>query len=83
MQSFPRALWIDRSGKQLIQWPVEEIEALRQNEVKLEDTNLKPGSVLEIHGITAAQVCTLCIKKCTLLEDGVNKFCLLFFGNLG
>nr|KAJ0204705.1 hypothetical protein LSAT_V11C500246040 [Lactuca sativa] len=55
LQSFPRALWIDRSGKQLIQWPVEEIEALRQNEVKLEDTNLKPGSVLEIHGITAAQ----------------------------
>nr|GEU69450.1 fructan 1-exohydrolase IIb [Tanacetum cinerariifolium] len=55
LQSFPRALWIDRSGKQLIQWPVEEIELLRENEVTLQNKNLKPGSVLEIEGITASQ----------------------------
>ncbi|GJT40659.1 fructan 1-exohydrolase IIb [Tanacetum coccineum] len=54
-ESFPRALWIDRSGKQLIQWPVEEIELLRENEVTLQNKNLKPGSVLEIEGITASQ----------------------------
>lgn len=61
-QTFPRAIWIDRSGKQLIQWPVEEIEKLRENEVKLQNKNLKPSSVHEIQGITAAQVCTLCFK---------------------
>nr|CAA72062.1 fructosidase [Cichorium intybus] len=55
LQSFPRALWIDRNGKQLIQWPVEEIEELRQNQVNLQNKNLKPGSVLEIHGIAAPQ----------------------------
>jgi beta-fructofuranosidase len=55
LQSFPRALWIDGSRKQLIQWPVEEIELLRENEVKLQNKNLKPGSVLEIKGITASQ----------------------------
>ncbi|GJV07063.1 AChain A, fructan 1-exohydrolase Iia [Tanacetum coccineum] len=54
-ESFPRALWIDRSGKQLIQWPVEEIELLRENEVTLQNKNLKPGSVLEIEGVTASQ----------------------------
>ncbi|GJU97791.1 AChain A, fructan 1-exohydrolase Iia [Tanacetum coccineum] len=55
LQSFPRTLWIDRSGKQLIQWPVQEIELLRENEVTLQNKNLKPGSVLEIEGITASQ----------------------------
>ncbi|KAK9077708.1 hypothetical protein SSX86_006045 [Deinandra increscens subsp. villosa] len=53
--SFPRAIWIDRSGKQLIQWPVEEIELLRENEVKLENKDLTPGSILEIQGVTASQ----------------------------
>ncbi|KAF5795540.1 putative beta-fructofuranosidase [Helianthus annuus] len=24
-KSFPRAVWLDGSGRQLIQWPVEEI----------------------------------------------------------
>ncbi|KAL8195781.1 hypothetical protein R6Q57_025534 [Mikania cordata] len=55
LQSFPRALWIDRSGKQLIQWPVDEIESLRENEVKLENKKLTSGSVLEIQGVTASQ----------------------------
>ncbi|KAM0029591.1 putative glycosidase [Helianthus debilis subsp. tardiflorus] len=55
LQSFPRALWIDRSGKQLIQWPVEEIETLRENEVKLKNKRLKSGSVVEIEGVTASQ----------------------------
>ncbi|KAK1430847.1 hypothetical protein QVD17_13892 [Tagetes erecta] len=55
LQSFPRALWIDRSGKQLIQWPVDEIESLRENEVKFQNKKLAPGSVVEIQGITASQ----------------------------
>ncbi|XP_076916520.1 beta-fructofuranosidase, insoluble isoenzyme CWINV1-like [Bidens hawaiensis] len=55
LQTFPRALWIDRSGKQLIQWPVEEIESLHENEVKLQNKKLTSGSVVEIQGITASQ----------------------------
>jgi beta-fructofuranosidase len=30
LQSFPRALWLDAGGRQLVQWPVEEIETLRR-----------------------------------------------------
>ncbi|GKD43170.1 AChain A, fructan 1-exohydrolase Iia, partial [Tanacetum coccineum] len=68
-ESFPRALWIDRSGKQLIQWPVEEIELLRENEVTLQNKNLKPGSVLEIEGITASQADVTISFKLEDLEE--------------
>ncbi|MFS7928665.1 putative glycosidase [Helianthus anomalus] len=56
LQSFPRAVWLDGSGRQLIQWPVEEIESLRENEVRLENKKLASHSVFEIEGVTAAQL---------------------------
>lgn len=34
LQAIPRSLWPDKSGKQLIQWPVAEIERLRGNGVE-------------------------------------------------
>lgn len=30
LQSIPRVLWLSTSGKQLVQWPVHEIEKLRK-----------------------------------------------------
>lgn len=56
MQAIPRTLWLDKSGEQLVQWPIREIEKLRTKEVKLPSTVLKGGSVHEIIGVTAAQV---------------------------
>lgn len=56
LQTFPRKIWLDKSGKQLVQWPVEEIETLRTNQVILPATTLKAGSKSEIFGVTGAQV---------------------------
>lgn len=56
LQAIPRAVWLDASGKQLIQWPVVEIQKLRNNKVKLTNEVLKKGSIVEVKGVTAAQV---------------------------
>ncbi|MED6182545.1 Fructan 6-exohydrolase [Stylosanthes scabra] len=55
IQAIPRTVWLHESGKQLIQWPIPEIEKLRSNHVKLHSKELKPGTLLEVSGITAAQ----------------------------
>ncbi|KAL4039392.1 hypothetical protein IC575_003044 [Cucumis melo] len=55
VQAIPRAVWLDASGKQLIQWPVVEIQKLRNNKVKLTNEVLKKGSIVEAKGVTAAQ----------------------------
>lgn len=44
------------SGKQLVQWPVVEIEKLRANPVNLAPQVLKGGQLLQINGVTATQV---------------------------
>ncbi|XP_059644612.1 beta-fructofuranosidase, insoluble isoenzyme CWINV1-like isoform X1 [Cornus florida] len=54
VQAIPRTLWLDKSGKQLVQWPIVEIETLRTNRVDSPSTELKGGSVLEISDVTAA-----------------------------
>jgi beta-fructofuranosidase len=57
LQGIPRTLWLDKSGKQLIQWPIVEIEKLRANPVNFNSKVLKGGgTLLEIVGVTAAQV---------------------------
>ncbi|MCL7030913.1 hypothetical protein MKW94_006103 [Papaver nudicaule] len=55
IQAIPRTVWLDKNGKQLLQWPIEELETLRTNEVKLKKTPLTKGSLFEVQGITAAQ----------------------------
>ncbi|KAL9443319.1 hypothetical protein AB3S75_016639 [Citrus x aurantiifolia] len=56
VQTVPRAIWLDKSGKQLVQWPVEEIETLRGKQVSIHDKELGSGSIVEVSGITASQV---------------------------
>ncbi|XP_030490501.2 beta-fructofuranosidase, insoluble isoenzyme CWINV1 [Cannabis sativa] len=57
LQSFPRTIVLSESGKQLIQWPIEEIEKLRRDEkVSLQNKELHSDSIFEISGITASQV---------------------------
>ena len=56
LQSIPRVVWLSSSGKQLVQWPIQEIESLRKNKVEIQHKELKSGSMFEVVGITAAQV---------------------------
>ncbi|XP_071686715.1 beta-fructofuranosidase, insoluble isoenzyme 3-like [Rutidosis leptorrhynchoides] len=55
IQLIPRTVWLDPSGKQLLQWPVTELETLRGKHVKLINEVLEQGDKIEVRGITAAQ----------------------------
>ncbi|OVA06042.1 Glycoside hydrolase [Macleaya cordata] len=55
IQLIPRSLWLDQNEKQLIQWPIEELETLRSGELELTKIPLPKGSLIELDGITAAQ----------------------------
>ncbi|KAL3628267.1 Invertase [Castilleja foliolosa] len=55
IQLIPRTIVLDPSGKQLLQWPIEEVETLRTNKVELKNKKLAKGEKIEIKGITAAQ----------------------------
>ncbi|KAI3713756.1 hypothetical protein L1987_72342 [Smallanthus sonchifolius] len=72
LQSFPRSIWLDRNQKQLVQWPIEEIEMLHENEVSLQNKNLEGGSLHEIQGITACQADVKISFKLTNLEEAEN-----------
>ncbi|KAJ0898101.1 putative glycosidase [Helianthus annuus] len=69
LQSFPRSVWLDQNQKQLVQWPIEEIEMLHENEVSLRNENLEDGSLHEILGITPLQVDVQISFKLTNLEE--------------
>ncbi|KAG4399226.1 hypothetical protein AAZX31_08G189700 [Glycine max] len=53
--TIPRTIWLHKSGKQLVQWPVVEIEKLRAYPVNLPPQVLKGGQLLHINGVTATQ----------------------------
>ncbi|KAI3915056.1 hypothetical protein MKW92_007245 [Papaver armeniacum] len=55
LQAVPRTVWLAENGKQLKQWPVEEIERLRTKRVCLQTQVLKRCSMLEVPGLTASQ----------------------------
>lgn len=50
-------VWLDPSGKQLLQWPIHELETLRGQKKNIRNVKLNKGDSMEIKGITAAQVC--------------------------
>nr|XP_034932795.1 beta-fructofuranosidase, insoluble isoenzyme 2-like [Populus alba] len=51
----PRKVWLDPSGKQLLQWPVVELEKLRGHNVQLSNQKLNQGDHVQVKGITVAQ----------------------------
>ncbi|XP_047312371.1 beta-fructofuranosidase, insoluble isoenzyme 1-like isoform X2 [Impatiens glandulifera] len=54
--AIPRKVWLDMpSGKQLMQWPVEELETLRGRKVEMSYQHVNKGEHIEIKGVTAAQ----------------------------
>lgn len=56
MQSIPREVYIAKDGRQLVQWPVEEIKRLHGEHTGFQDKKLKGNSLLEIPVATASQV---------------------------
>ncbi|XP_076927757.1 beta-fructofuranosidase, insoluble isoenzyme CWINV3-like isoform X2 [Bidens hawaiensis] len=69
LQAFPRSIWLDQNQKQLVQWPIEEIEMLHENEASFQNENLEDGSLHEILGITAWQVDVTISFKLSNLEE--------------
>ncbi|KAM3341454.1 hypothetical protein P3S68_029089 [Capsicum galapagoense] len=55
IQAIPRKVWLDPSGKQLVQWPIEELETLRKQKVEFNNKKLPRGEMFEVEGISAAQ----------------------------
>ncbi|KAK8664374.1 hypothetical protein V6N13_084167 [Hibiscus sabdariffa] len=55
VHAIPRKIWLSENGKQLVQWPIAEIQKLRANYVSLANKLLEEGSVIEVSGVTAAQ----------------------------
>ncbi|XP_050381144.1 fructan 6-exohydrolase-like [Argentina anserina] len=55
LQTFPRTILLDKSGKQLVQWPIEELEKLRAEHVKMPSTEIIGGALHEVLGVTTAQ----------------------------
>ncbi|KAK2454713.1 beta-fructofuranosidase, cell wall isozyme [Trifolium repens] len=55
IQAIPRTVWLDSGGRQLRQWPVEELNKLRGKQVGINNQKLKKEGYVEVKGITAAQ----------------------------
>ncbi|XP_062098392.1 beta-fructofuranosidase, insoluble isoenzyme CWINV3-like isoform X2 [Humulus lupulus] len=69
LQSIPRSVVLSKSGSQLVEWPVEEIEKLRGYKVSLQNIELQGDLVIEISGITASQADVEVSFEVTELEE--------------
>nr|GLL21063.1 soluble acid invertase FRUCT2 [Ipomoea trifida] len=50
LQAIPRTIVFDKkTGTNVLQWPVEEVESLRSGDPITAEANLEPGSVVPIH----------------------------------
>ncbi|PKA65390.1 Beta-fructofuranosidase, insoluble isoenzyme 3 [Apostasia shenzhenica] len=54
IQTIPRALWLDGNGRQVVQWPIDEVEKLRHREVSLKGKKIGSGGVIEVKGFDTA-----------------------------
>ncbi|TKY57985.1 Beta-fructofuranosidase, insoluble isoenzyme CWINV1 [Spatholobus suberectus] len=69
LQSIPRQVWLDKSGKRLVQWPTEEVEKLRDKQISITGEKLVHGSNLEVSGITASQADVEVLFELSELEN--------------
>jgi beta-fructofuranosidase len=69
IQTFPRALWLDADGKQLVLWPVEEIKTLRRERFALVSAEIGSGGLREIAGVDALQANVEVVFEVPSLED--------------
>ncbi|KAL9235472.1 hypothetical protein vseg_010229 [Gypsophila vaccaria] len=77
IHTIPRQIWLDKTKKQLIQWPIQEIETLRGKQVNVATKVIKAGSSVYVPGITAAQAdvsISFKIKDMTKIEKYDTKW---------
>ncbi|XP_065009985.1 beta-fructofuranosidase, insoluble isoenzyme 3-like [Musa acuminata AAA Group] len=55
VQAIPRAVWLDSNGRQLVQWPIEELETLRHKHGSVKNRNIPSGTSFEVKNILTAQ----------------------------
>ncbi|XP_020581380.1 beta-fructofuranosidase, insoluble isoenzyme 3-like [Phalaenopsis equestris] len=55
IQTIPRAIWLDGNGRQVVQWPIEEVNKLRGKRVGIYNRSVESGGVIEIKGIESVQ----------------------------
>uniref|UniRef100_A0ACD5X9Z8 Uncharacterized protein n=1 Tax=Avena sativa TaxID=4498 RepID=A0ACD5X9Z8_AVESA len=67
--AIPRAIWLDSDAKQLLQWPVDEIESLRGNEINHQGLELNKGDLFEIKGIDSTQADVEIDFELTSIDD--------------
>ncbi|KAI8006506.1 Beta-fructofuranosidase, soluble isoenzyme I [Camellia lanceoleosa] len=57
VQSIPRTVVFDqKTGSNILQWPVEEVETLRLNSTEFHGVELEPGSVVSLNISSATQL---------------------------
>lgn len=57
LQAIPRMVWLDGETKRnLLQWPIQEINGLHMSSISLSNLQLKDGSIVEVKGVTSAQM---------------------------
>ncbi|TXG70706.1 hypothetical protein EZV62_005641 [Acer yangbiense] len=71
VQTIPRTvLFDDKTGTNILQWPVQEIESLRRTSTDFEDVLIEPGSVVPLDIGTATQLDIFAEFETELLESG-------------
>ncbi|KAF7027062.1 hypothetical protein CFC21_039135 [Triticum aestivum] len=55
IQAIPRKIFLSRSGRQLIQWPVEEVKSLRSKHVNVSNKAVKGGEHFKVSGFKSVQ----------------------------
>ncbi|XP_037449281.1 beta-fructofuranosidase, insoluble isoenzyme 4-like [Triticum dicoccoides] len=69
IHTIPRTIWLDNDGKQLLQWPVDEIESLRTNEINHQGLELNKGDLFEINGVDNFQADVEIDFELTSIDD--------------
>nr|AKJ70978.1 soluble acid invertase 2 [Dimocarpus longan] len=70
VQTIPRTVLFDnKTGTNILQWPVQEVESLRQRSTKFEDVLIEPGSIVPLDIGTATQLDIFAEFETELLES--------------
>lgn len=55
IQTFPRVVSLDDNGRQLLQWPIKELESFRRKQGNLHDIELETGGLVEVEGLKVSE----------------------------
>lgn len=72
-------LFDQKTGSNIIQWPVEEVESLRLGSTEFNGVLVEPGSVVELEVGTATQVNPSLLLS---FQNCVSRFGLVSFGSV-